>query len=243
MTKSIYKGYELLEDSFDGRYYEVLKPAEEAFGRPWVWRAEFFGGFDYVDMELVKRGWHVAYYCVSDMYGNPESVKLMKKFYDFVTEEYSLSQKADIFGFSRGGLYSVNYTAEYPEDINTVYLDAPVLDIRSWPGGIGTGMGAADCWKECKQCYELCDVKSVVEFDKNPLDKIDILAANRIPVIICAGEADDDVPYLENGDIFDKRYRLLGGDIITILKPGCSHHPHSLERPQPIVDFIEKHRV
>ena len=217
-------------------------PKEEAFGKPWVWRAEFFGGFDYVDMELVARGWHVAYYRVSDMDGNPESIELMKKFHGFITKEYDLNAKADIFGFSRGGLYSVNYAAKYPEDISVVYLDAPVLDIRSWPGGIGIGLGAQKCWLECKECYGLDSVLSVVNFNDNPLDKIHILAKNKTPVVICAGDSDVDVPFSENGEIFDKELRALGGDIMTIVKPGCDHHPHSIERPQPIADFIAKHR-
>lgn len=243
MNKKLYNGYELIEDIFDGRQYLLLLPKEEAFGKPWVWRAEFFGGFDYVDMEMVKRGWHVAYYRVSDMYGNNESVELMKKFHDFITAEYSLSEKADIFGFSRGGLYSVNYSAKYPEDISTVYLDAPVLDIRSWPAGLGLGLGDCKCWEECKICYGIHDVMSIVNFNDNPLDKIHILAKNKTPVVICAGGSDKDVPYSENGEIFDKKFRMLGGDIMTIVKPDCAHHPHSIERPSPIADFIEKHRI
>ena len=242
MNKTIYNGYELIEDTFDGRQYLLLLPKEEAFGKPWVWRAEFFGGFDYVDMALVAQGWHVAYYKVSDMYGNPESIELMKKFHGFITKEYDLPDKADIFGFSRGGLYSVNYAAKYPEDISVVYLDAPVLDIRSWPGGIGIGLGAEKCWKECKECYNLDSVLSVVNFNDNPLDKIHVLAKNKTAVVICAGDSDRDVPYCENGEIFDREFRALGGDIMTIVKPGCDHHPHSIERPQPIVDFIVKHR-
>ena len=242
MNRTVYNGYELIEDEFDGRQYLLLLPKEEAFGKPWVWRAEFFGGFDYVDMALVAKGWHVAYYKVSDMYGNPESIELMKKFHGFITKEYELSDKADIFGFSRGGLYSVNYAAKYPEDISVVYLDAPVLDIRSWPGGIGIGLGAVKCWKECKECYNLDSVLSVVNFNDNPLDKIHVLAKNKTAVVICAGDSDRDVPYCENGEIFDREFRALGGDIMTIVKPGCDHHPHSIERPQPIVDFIVNHR-
>ncbi len=242
MNITNYKGYDMIESTYNGRKYLLLQPKEAAFGKPWVWRAEFFGGFDSVDMEMVRRGWHVAYYCVSDMYGNPESVELMKKFRDYAVTEYGLSQKADIFGFSRGGLYTVNYTAKYPQDVSTIYIDAPVLDIRSWPGGIGIGEGAERCWRECKECFGLTTLDTVLNFKGNPLDKIEILAKNNIPVALCAGDSDVVVPYCENGEIFDKAYRALGGDIITIVKPGCDHHPHSIEHPEPIADFIEAHR-
>ena len=53
---------------------------------------------------------------------------------------------------------------------------------------------------------------------------------------------DENIKYTENGEIFDREFRALGGDIMTIVKPGCDHHPHSIERPQPIVDFIVNHR-
>lgn len=242
MKKTIYKGYELLEDEFNSRSYLILKPEFTAENAPWVWRAEFFGAFDSVDMDLVKRGWHVAYYDTSDMYGCPESIKLMKNFHDFIIKKYSLSYKADIFGFSRGGLYSVNYTAVYPDDISVLYLDAPVLDIRSWPAGLGIGRGAPPEWDECKNWFKLTDVMSILNFKDNPIDKINILADHNIPIVICAGDADAVVPYVENGAILDRTYRELGGDIITIIKPGCDHHPHSIEHPEPISEFIVKHR-
>ena len=38
--------------------------------------------------------------------------------------------------------------------------------------------------------------------------------------------------------VIRKRYLALGGNVELIIKPGCDHHPHSLEDPQPVVDFI-----
>ena len=242
MLVTEWRTYERIDANFNGHEYILVKPKKAAEGRPWVWRAEFFSAFDSVDMDLLAKGWHIAYYGISDMYGCPEAVELMKGFFDFITKEYDLSEKADIFGFSRGGLYSVNYTAKYPEDISVLYLDAPVLDIRSWPAGLGIGVGAPTEWDECKKCFGLTDVKSIVEFKDNPLDKTDILLENNIPVVLCAGDSDEVVPYVENGEIFDSLYRRKNGDILTILKPGCNHHPHSISIPGPISKFIAEHR-
>ncbi len=30
----------------------------------------------------------------------------------------------------------------------------------------------------------------------------------------------------------------MGGPIQVILKPKCGHHPHGLEDPKPVLDFI-----
>jgi len=64
------------------------------------------------------------------------------------------------------------------------------------------------------------------------------LAKTGIPVIIVAGGADETVPYEENGELFVKRFRAAGGVIEEYVKPECGHHPHSLEDPRPIVEFL-----
>ena len=242
MHTSVYKSYNMVHDQYNGHAFQILIPKNIADGAPWVWRAEFFGAFDYVDMALAEKGWHVAYYSICNMFGCDEAVSLMKDFRDFIVKEYSLSTKADIFGFSRGGLYAVNYTALYPNDVSVLYLDAPVLDVRSWPAGIGMGQYSENDWRMCKECYKLDTLDSVLQFYKNPIDIRDALIKSNIPIALCAGECDSVVPYAENGAILDKAYRTAGGDIMTLLKPHCDHHPHSISRPDPIVKFIADRR-
>ena len=36
-------------------------------------------------------------------------------------------------------------------------------------------------------------------------------------------------------------YQAMGGVVEVIVKPDCGHHPHSLEDPTPVVDFIKAH--
>ena len=36
---------------------------------------------------------------------------------------------------SRGGLIALNWAIDNPDRVSAVYVDAPVCDIRSWPGG------------------------------------------------------------------------------------------------------------
>ena len=192
-------------------------------------------------MDLLSKGWAIAYYSVSDMYGAPQAIALMKPFKDALTEKYSLSAKCAMFGFSRGGLYTVNYTAAHPEDIAVIYLDAPVCDIKSWPAGFGKAEQYPDCWVECKELYGLTD-ESAKTFKGNPLDNVKKLVDDKIPCILVAGLVDRVVPYCENGELFVKQYEALGGEIKTILKPECDHHPHSLDDPAPVSEFIVIHK-
>jgi hypothetical protein len=57
------------------------------------------------------------------------------------------------------------------------------------------------------------------------------------------GDDDDVVPVEENTAVIEKRYLSLGGVIQVIHKPGVGHHPHGLENPEPVVQFILDHTV
>lgn len=235
---SQWEGYDRTDFLLAEHKGHLIHPKTPLPGKPWVWRAEFFGAFDTADRALLEKGWHIAYYQVSDMYGCPEAVALMKPFHDQLAAHFGLDRRADLFGFSRGGLYAVNYAAAYPEDLSVLYLDAPVLDIRSWPGGLGEGVGSPGEWEDCKRWYHLT-ANTARAFDRNPLDQIPKLIADQIPVVLVAGDSDQVVPYVENGAILHKEYTMRGGSIRTIVKPGVGHHPHSLEDPSPIVEVIQ----
>ena len=220
----------------NGHKATVTIPDKGANGN-WVWRAEFPDDFNYADKALLEKGWHLAYYKVSDMYGCPDAIELMKGFHDDVIKRYNLKPKADIFGFSRGGLYAVNYTIKYPGDISSLYLDAPVLDIFSWPGGRGKGMYIENLWKECTMCYGATP-QTADSITQIPINHINELIDTKVPVLLIAGGADTAVPYEENGELLYKAYKENNAPIKVIVKPDCGHHPHSLSDPTEIVDFI-----
>ena len=238
---SHWNGYQKLDFDVAGCPALLVKPDVPAAGKPWIWRTEFFGHEPQGDIALLALGWHVAYIKVSDMYGAPPAIKLMDEFHDFLTKTYGLNARAVLEGFSRGGLYAVNFAATHPEKTAALYIDAPVLDIRSWPGGKGAGKGDGHCWQQALGFYGLTDDPEALQnFKGNPIDRLEPIAAAKIPILAVCGDADKVVPYPENTAILEERYKKLGGTISVILKPGGDHHPHSLKDPQPIVDFLVK---
>jgi lysophospholipase L1-like esterase/pimeloyl-ACP methyl ester carboxylesterase len=237
---SVWKGYERVDFMLDGREGLLIFPKQFASGKPWIWRAEFFDAFAYADMALLEQGWAIAYYGLSNMYGCPSAVDRMHSFQNHVTNAFGLAPKTVLFGFSRGGLYAFNYAAKYPEYVKLLYLDAPVLDMQSWPGGKGEGTGAPIEWEECLSVYGMTE-ESFIYAGCSPLDRVEELAAASIPVLIVAGDADIPVPIAENAIPFEQHYRELGGTMKLIVKPGVGHHPHSLEQPEPILAFIHAH--
>ena len=236
IVRSQWNGFERLDFTVEGRACLLVLPASPAPARPWIWRTEFFGHEPQTDLALLARGWHVAYMDARNMYGGPKAMALFGSFYAHLIAHYQLSRRTVLEGFSRGGLYAVNFAATHPARVAALYLDAPVLDIRSWPGR----NRAAKEWAECLEAYGLNEA-TLLKFRGNPLDRLVALAGGKIPVISVCGDADKVVPLEENTAIMERRYRELGGTIEVIRKPGVDHHPHSLKDPTPIVEFLVQH--
>lgn len=225
---------------FEDKDCVLMIPDSPAPGNPYVWRMEFLYAFNQVDLALLDRGYHVAFCSFSDEYGSPAAVAVFKRYHDMLTEKYHLSAKGSLFGFSRGGLYACNYALKYPDDVACLYLDAPVLDLKSWPGGLGTGCGSPAEWEDCKKrILHVSSTQEAIAYRGNPVDNLGKLIDTGIPVIIVAGDSDRVVPFSENGAVMEKAYRNAGAPITVIVKPGCDHHPHSLEDPTPVVGFVE----
>ena len=237
---SQWKGFERRDFQVDGRRCWVILPKEAAEGKPWVWRARFFGHEPQADLALLAAGYHVAYCDVGGMFGSPKAVGHWDAFYAEMTDKHGFAKKVALEGMSRGGLIIYNWSAANPEKVACLYGDAPVCDFKSWPGGKGVGKGGGGAWKGCLKAYGF-DEAAALAYTGNPVDNLAPLAKAKIPILHVIGGADVVVPPSENSDLIETRYKELGGDITVIHKDGVGHHPHALKDPKPIVDFIRKH--
>ena len=218
----------------------VVTPNTAAPGRPWVWRARFWGHEPQADLALLAKGWHVVYCEVGALFGSPTAVERWDRFYDFLTTQHGFATKASLEGMSRGGLIIYNWAASNPGKVAAIYGDAPVCDFKSWPAGRGVGKGSLGTWKQCLAAYGFTEAEAVA-YKGNPIDRLAPLAKAGIPILHVVGDADKVVPITENSDIIEQRYKALGGKIHVIHKPGVGHHPHSLKDPGPIVEFFLAH--
>ncbi len=238
---SEWNSYPRYDFEVSGRPVLVVAPKESASGRPWVWHGEFFGHKPDPDKALLARGFHVVYMTVPNMLGSPEAVELWNAFYRELTAKYHFSPKAALVGLSRGGLYCYNWAAANPDKVACIYGDAPVCDLKSWPGGKGKGQGRNTDWKLALERYPVRDEAEAMAYKKNPIDNLEPLARNKVPLLHVYGDADDIVPWDENTGVLAERYRDLGGSITLIAKKGVGHHPHGLEDSTPIIDFLYQH--
>ena len=216
---------------FNGYEATVIRP-DNPNGK-WVWKAEFLYDFDAAEQALFDLGYTRVYYRISHKYGSYHAVRLMHSFFGFVKEKFSLEDKCMLFGFSRGGLYAFNFALFYPECVEKIYLDAPVLDMRSWPkeGSINR-----------EQVYEEYSLTSetIKIFKGHPIENLPEFFSHGIPLMLVAGGSDEVVPYEENSGKMIEYCKNNGIDITYIVKPECKHHPHSLDDVSPIVEFITK---
>ena len=240
-THTNWHGFKLYAFKNAGVGYRVVTPKKAAEGKPWIWRARFFGHEPQVDVALLNLGFHVAYCEVGNLLGSPKAVKRWDDFYGFATTTLGLSKKVALEGMSRGGLIIFNWAAANPEKVSCIYGDAPVCDFKSWPGGKGKSKGSPGVWKNCQKAYGFKDEAEAMAYKSNPIDNAAALAKAKIPVLIVYGKNDVVVPDFENCLVFEKNFKAAGGSIIMIGKEKCGHHPHSLKDPKRIVDFVVKH--
>ncbi len=239
-NKSDWNGFDLYEFSMLGRDCKIVEPKSPAPGKPWIWRARFWNAWPQTELALLGKGFHLAYIDVSNMYGSPKAVSVWNRFYQYLLGNHGLSPKPALEGFSRGGLIIYNWAAQSPEKLSCIYADAPVCDVKSWPAGKGRGSGSPEDWARCIDAYGLTE-DEMIAWNKNPIDNLKPLAEAGIPLLHVCGDADSVVPIEENTKILESRYKELGGSIELIVKEGVEHHPHCLEDPAPIVEFILKH--
>ncbi len=171
-TSFNFHGYQGYDFQLDGVPCKVVRPTQEAHGRPWIWRARFWGHEPQADIDLLEQGFHIAYCDVADSYGADKAVKRWDKLYEYLMTN-GFHKKAVLEGMSCGGLIAYNWAAQNADKVACIY-------------------------------------------------------------------ADDIVPVTENTTLFEAEMKRLGVPIAVIHKPGIGHHPHSLNNPESIVQFILK---
>lgn len=220
---------------FDGKQARVVYPTGEANGK-WAIKTEYFGAFPETEMELLRRGWHVAYIENDNRWAENYDLKRKCEFIEFIPTRYDLKKKCAAVGMSCGGMYAVKTAALRPDLFGALYLDAPVMNLLSCPCGLGNGASFFDEYHS----FTGRTISELLNYRDNPVDVMHVLAGNHVPIILVAGDSDKTVPYCENGLLLEQYYRSRDEMIEVHIKENCDHHPHGLKDPAIIADFLEK---
>ena len=234
-----FNGFECRVFTLSDREVKLVLPREkDPMGR-WLLKTEYFGAFPALEIEMLERGFHVAYVKNATRWHLDSDDVAKEELCRYLASEYGLSEKCVPVGMSCGGLHAVYFAAKHPEYISSLYLDAPVMNLLSCPYAVGKKAqeGFIDEFEKAtgKTLTELLNYRN------HPIDNAGKLLEAKLPIILVAGDSDSVVPYDENGKALYDFYKENGGEIELYLKPGCDHHPHGLEDATPIVDFVERH--
>lgn len=185
--------------------------------RPWVWYAPTLPDLpgraeQWLFERLRTAGVAIAGVNVGESYGNAAGRAAYTALHaELVRRGYAA--RPVLLGRSRGGLMLLSWAAEHPQWVAGFAGIYPVCNLASYPG-IATAAGAYGLSSE--------DFKSrLSEF--NPLDRLEPLAAARVPLFAIHGDSDKLVPLDDNSGALRTRYHALGGSMRLIVPAGQGH--------------------
>lgn len=230
-----FAGYRQENFVFEQMQAAIVYPNVPATGR-WAIYTEYFGAFPGTALALLERGYAIAGLENTTRWGGAEDPARHARFAGFM-EDRGFAPRCVPIGMSCGGLQAIKFAAFAPERVSVLYLDAPVVNLLSCPLHCGGGERDEDVVQECLRALGRT-ASEMLSYRDHPLDHIPALVTHRIPIVLVYGDSDPVVPYPENGALIERAYREAGAPIVTYGKAGCAHHPHGLEDPTPIVEYI-----
>lgn len=239
----LWNGFEMETFEFEGQQAHVVFPKEGTANGRLALKTVYWGAFPHAaEIPLLEQGFHLCFVKYSSRWGREEDLDRYARFVRFVARQYEVSERVVPVGMSCGGLMAIKFAAKYPELVSCLYLDAPVLNYLSCPCALGSKPYAKDeTVAELLDAIGMSSISEVIGYREMPLDKVPTLIAHRIPVIMVAGGSDTIVPFHENGALLQKAYEQAGLDCPVYIKPECDHHPHGLDDPKPVIEFILRH--
>lgn len=225
--------------TFSERNAVIIHPNCEPNGKMLL-KTEYLDAFPKFDIAMLNRGYYLIHMFQRSRWAPDEEIKILAEFVHYCSEKLNASERCILEGMSCGGLQAARFAELYPELTAVLYLDAPVLNILSM---VGLGECKEECitsfWREIVATYGVSR-STIINFRKSPIDNMEPLIRNNIPVIMLYGNSDNIVIYEENGKVLEEYYKENDGIIKVIPKSMCKHHPHGLDDPTPIIEFVEK---
>lgn len=225
----------------------IVEPRNPAPGLPWNWCMQWAESFvpRTPALKLLDRGFHYVYFDIFSTAANPEGIKKLEAFYAML-QEMGFHSRAALTGMSYGGLFAFRWAAEHPETVAVIYADAPVCDLGFMADR--TPSNARPEWLEYYRndsrrvaaAYQV-DVGKLKDHPLSPNNNFLPIAEAQIPIFCIRSGQDLTVLPESNIDIFAERLRKAGGKIEIYRRDLYGHHPHGLDDPQVLVDFILRH--
>jgi predicted esterase len=197
--------------------YAAPRPAE---GKPWLWYAPTLKGVSIVQRKLyfeslMHAGISIAGFDLGEVRGAPGSTAKFTLFYDEMVKR-GWSPKPILLGQSRGGLMMLAWAARNAGKVRAFVGIYPVCNLASWPLKNSKAATLAD--------FAMTETELIAQLSQfNPVDNLQGLLANKVPMFVVHGDSDVVVPYDDNTRLLKERYEAGGGSITVKLIPGEGH--------------------
>lgn len=116
------EGFGVKDPAAGQRRCIVVVPKLPAPGNPWSWRGCYWDHQPQTEVELLQRGFHIAYISAN---ATLKPGREWDAWYEFLTDKHGLSSKAAFIGMSRGGEYAYTWATFHPDKVSCIYADNP----------------------------------------------------------------------------------------------------------------------
>src|SRR5438105_3433592 len=194
----------------DGHKAFVYAAANPVRGKPWLWYAPTLNGVSLVQRKLyfeslMNAGISIAGFDLGEVRGAPASTAKFSLFYDEMVKR-GWSPKPILLGQSRGGLMMLAWGMRNPDKVRAFVGIYPVCNLASWP----LKNSKADTLRD----FAMPEAELVDKLSQfNPVDNLQGLLANKVPLFVVHGDSDIVVPYDDNTGLLRERYQAGGGSI------------------------------
>ena len=229
-------GFDRTVFDFDGYEAWVVEPkaGTERKGRPWTWTMQWATAFvprTGVPNLLADGYHHVTIITFKDKM-DETGLKASARFQKYLVDELGFAPKADLIGMSWGGFFSTRYAANYPENVEKIYLDAPLLMFKDGKPKYDIGPWAKQLPADGKW----------TDHPEMPVNMAEKLAKTGIPIFLVYGGQDQSCPAEMNAIPFIERFVWAGGEksLKVLYREYFGHHPHGMDlNDQTVVRFFE----
>jgi len=209
----------------------------QRIAKPWVWYAPTLPNLPgseerWMFERFVKAGVAIAGIDAGESYGSPRGSRVFDRLYaEMIRRGYS--EKPILLGRSRGGLQTLSWAAEHPDQVGGWAGIYPVCNLESYPG-LDRAAGAygltAQQFKD-----------RLMEF--NPIDRMSKLAAARVPLFAIHGDVDKVVPLEVNSGLLKEVYNRANGPEMELIVPSGQGHNmwEGFFRCNELVNFVINH--
>ena len=168
-----------VNDPVKGQWRCVLiVPKNPAQGNPWSWRGCYWNHQPQAEIELLKRGFYVAYISAGQ---DLKPGKHWDVWYDYLVTKLGLSLKPAFIGMSRGGEYSYSWAVAHPDKVSCIYAD-------NTGGNIGIMKGIVDLALNDVPILQVCgSIDPILGKFSLPIESIYHQFGGRISMMIKEG--------------------------------------------------------